>query len=160
MMVEKLLQKIEAGHIASWVQYPVWPHTFVSPSADSRRAVVSYWQKYVHKGLVILVHHSMSRKNVVRLTDHHDMTIAVYCGRKTTKQPHKKIAQNSGPLAKRGVLNDTWGTNISYLTCFRLETCIGDINYPNSAGSVQICRMWHLIRASTVCLQELLCKIQ
>ena len=28
------------------------PTTFVSPSADSRWAVVSYWQKYVHEGLV------------------------------------------------------------------------------------------------------------
>ena len=25
------------------VRYPVWQHTFVSPSAFSRRAVVSYW---------------------------------------------------------------------------------------------------------------------
>ena len=25
------------------IRYPVRPHTFVSPSADSRRAVVSYW---------------------------------------------------------------------------------------------------------------------
>ena len=33
-------------------QDPVRPHTFVSPSADSRRAVVSYWRKYVHKVLV------------------------------------------------------------------------------------------------------------
>ena len=32
----------------SWVRHPVWPHTFVSPSADSRMAVVSYWRKYVH----------------------------------------------------------------------------------------------------------------
>ena len=31
----------------------VWPHTFVSPSADSRGAVVSYWRKYVHEVLVI-----------------------------------------------------------------------------------------------------------
>ena len=30
------------------VSIPVWPHTFVSPSADSRGAVVSYWRKYVH----------------------------------------------------------------------------------------------------------------
>ena len=28
------------------------PATFVSPSADSRRAVVSYWRKYVYKVLV------------------------------------------------------------------------------------------------------------
>ena len=36
------------------VQYPVWPHTFVSPSADSRKAVVSYWRKCVH---IVLVNH-------------------------------------------------------------------------------------------------------
>ena len=26
----------------------VWSHILISPSTDSRRAVVSYWQKYVH----------------------------------------------------------------------------------------------------------------
>ena len=31
------------------VRYPVWSHTFASPSANSRGAVVSYWRKYVHK---------------------------------------------------------------------------------------------------------------
>ena len=36
----------------SWVRYPVWQHTFVSPSAFSRKAVVSYWRKYVHEVLV------------------------------------------------------------------------------------------------------------
>ena len=36
----------------SWVRYPVWQHTFVSPSAFSRRAVVSYRRKYVHEVLV------------------------------------------------------------------------------------------------------------
>ena len=36
----------------SWVQYQVRPHTLVSPSADSRMAVVSYWQKCVHEVLV------------------------------------------------------------------------------------------------------------
>ena len=44
------------GHLTrksgSWVRYPVWQHTFVSPSAFSRRAVVSYWRKYVHEVLV------------------------------------------------------------------------------------------------------------
>ena len=34
------------------VRYPVWQHTFVSPSAFSRRAVVSYWRKYVNEVLV------------------------------------------------------------------------------------------------------------
>ena len=44
------------GHLTrksgSWVRYQVWQHTFVSPSAFSRRAVVSYWRKYVHEVLV------------------------------------------------------------------------------------------------------------
>ena len=71
----------------SWVRYPVWQHTFVSPSAFSRRAVVSYWRKYVHKVLVNrLGDLSLPRKSVVRLTDRPDMTLDVYRGRKTTIQ--------------------------------------------------------------------------
>ena len=71
----------------SWVRYPVWQHTFVSPSSFSRRAVVSYWRKYVHEVLVIrLGGLSLPRKSVVRLTDRPDMTLYVYRGRKTTIQ--------------------------------------------------------------------------
>ena len=71
----------------SWVRYPVWPHTFVSPSADSRRAVVSYWRKYVHEVLVNrLGGLSLPRKSMVRLTDRPDMTLDVYRGRKTIQQ--------------------------------------------------------------------------
>ena len=52
------------------MRYPVWPHTFVSPSADSRGAVVSYWRKYVHEVLVNrLGGLSKPRKSVVRLTE-------------------------------------------------------------------------------------------
>ena len=41
--------------------------TFVSPSAFSRRAVVSYWRKYVHEVLVNrLGGLSLPRKSVVR----------------------------------------------------------------------------------------------
>ena len=47
----------------------VWPHTFVSPSADSRRAVVSYWRQYVHE---VLVNHL---GGLGLLTDHPDMTL-------------------------------------------------------------------------------------
>ena len=62
-------------------------HTFVSPSAFSRRAVVSYWRKYVHEVLVNrLGGQSLPRKSVVRLTDRSDMTLDVYRGRKTTMQ--------------------------------------------------------------------------
>ena len=69
----------------SRVRYPVRPHTFVSPSADSSRAVVSFWRKYVYKVLVNrLGGLSLSRKSVGKLTDRPDMTIDVYHGRKTT----------------------------------------------------------------------------
>ena len=65
----------------------VWQHTFVSPSAFSRRAVVSYWRKYVHEVLVNrLGGLGLPRKSVVRLTDRPDMTLDVYRGRKTTMQ--------------------------------------------------------------------------
>ena len=76
----------------SRVRYPVWPHTFISPSADSKRAVVSYWQKCVHKVLInCLGGLSLPRKSEVRLrvrlrvrlTDHPNMTLAVYHGCKT-----------------------------------------------------------------------------
>ena len=62
-------------------------YSFVSPSAFSRRAVVSYWRKYVHEVLVNrLGGLSLPRKSVVRLTDRPDMTLDVYRGRKTTMQ--------------------------------------------------------------------------
>ena len=69
----------------SRVRYPVRPHTFVSPSADSSRAVVSFWRTYVHKVLVNrLGGLSLPKKSVGKLTDRPDMTIDVYHGRKTT----------------------------------------------------------------------------
>ena len=69
------------------VSIPVWPHTFVSPSADSRRTLVSYWRKYVHEVLVNrLGGLSLPRKSVVRLNDRPDMTLDVYRGHKTTTQ--------------------------------------------------------------------------
>ena len=76
-------------------------HTFVSPSAFSRRAVVSYWRKYVHEVLVNrLGGLSLPRKSVVRLTDHPDMTLDVYRGRKTTiqqQQTHEQQILKPGP---------------------------------------------------------------
>ena len=64
-------------------------HTFVSRSAFSRRAGVSYWQKYVHEVLVNrLGGLSLPRKSVVRLTDRPNMTFDAYRGRKTTIQQH------------------------------------------------------------------------
>ena len=60
-----------------------WSHTFVSPSADTRGAVVSYWRKNE-----VLVNRlgglSLPKKSVDRLTDRPDMTVDVFCGRNTT----------------------------------------------------------------------------
>ena len=76
-------------------------HTFVSPSAFSRRAVVSYWQKYVHEVLVNrLGGLSLPRKSVVRLTDRPDMTLDVYRGRKTTKQQQQIIQGSKQEVTK------------------------------------------------------------
>ena len=53
----------------------------------SRRAVVSYWRKYVREVLLNrLGGLSLPRKSVVTLTDRPDMTLDVYRGRKTTIQ--------------------------------------------------------------------------
>ena len=63
----------------------VQPHTFVCPSGDSRRAVISSWQKCEHKVLVnCLGGLSLPIKSVVKLIDLPYMTTAVYCGSKTT----------------------------------------------------------------------------
>ena len=93
------------GHQRSWVRYPVWPHTFVSPSADSGGAVVSYWQKYVHEVLVNrLGGLSLPRKSVVRLIDCPDMTLAVYHGRKTTITTSKRPGEWETELVTLGLV--------------------------------------------------------
>ena len=68
---------------------PVWQNSFVDighkiistailpPTADSSRAVVSYWRQDVHYVLLNRLGLSLPRKSVVRLTDCLDMTIAV-----------------------------------------------------------------------------------
>ena len=98
------------------VRYPVWPHTFVSPSADSREAVVSYWRKYVHEVLVNrLGGLSLPRKSVVRLTDCPDMTLDVYCGRITTKQQQleKKVqvSHSQVPAGQAGIRGPLYPKN-------------------------------------------------
>ena len=75
------------GHLThkSWVlgSIPGLATYFRFSSTFSRRAVVSYWRKYVHEVLVYrLGGLSLPRKSVVRLTDHPDMTLDVYRGRK------------------------------------------------------------------------------
>ena len=73
--------------VLDWLSSPV---TVVkidsSPTADSRKVVVSFWQKYV----VLVLNHlgglGLRRNSVVRLTGRPDMAIAVYRGRKATTQ--------------------------------------------------------------------------
>ena len=69
--------------------------TYFRFSFRCRRAVVSYWRKYVHEVLVNrLGGQSLPRKSVVRLTDSPDMTLNVYRGHKTTtqqQQPYPKL---------------------------------------------------------------------
>ena len=90
-MEDRIILQICKESQGSWVRYPVWQHTFISPSAVSRRAVVSYWRKYVHEVLVNrLGGRSLPRKSVVRLTDRPDMTLDVYRGRKTTMQQQQR----------------------------------------------------------------------
>ena len=64
-----------------------------------RRAVVSYWRKYVHE---VLDNHlgclSLPRKSVVRLTDRPAMTLDVYRGRKTTMQQQGHLTRKSEVL--------------------------------------------------------------
>ena len=111
------------GHLTqgSWVRYPVWQHTFVSPSAFSRRPVVSYWRKYVHEVLVNrLGGLTLPRKSVVRLTDRPDMTLDVYRGRKTTMQQKqqnrtKVITVPFNNQKNSSVRNDFDKTRMTYL---------------------------------------------
>ena len=87
------------GHLTrkseSRVRYPVWPHTYVSPSADSRGAVVSYLRKYVHEVLVNrLGGLNLSRKSVVKLTDRPDRTLYVYRGKENNNTTTTKTINN------------------------------------------------------------------
>ena len=99
-LTERVFQLSQLVSQGSWVRYPVWPHTFVSPSAFSRRAVVSYRRKYVHEVLVNrLGSLSLPRKSVVRLTDRPDMTLDVYRGRKTTMQQQHPVISWQNPAS-------------------------------------------------------------
>ena len=54
-----------------------------------RRAVVSYWRKYVHEVLF----NRLGGLSLVRLTDRPDMILDVYLGRKTTMQQQQQQQQ-------------------------------------------------------------------
>ena len=86
-----------------------------------RRAVVSYWRKYVHEVLVNrLGGLSLPRKSVVRLTDRPDMTLDVYRGRKTTMQCNAINQRN-----KIGVTSCIALTSRTeaYVLCFLQRLC-------------------------------------
>ena len=94
--------------------------TYFRFSFRSRRAVVSYWRKYVHEVLVNrLGGLSLPRKSVVRLTDRPDMTLDVYRGRKTTMQQMQQVefCSNTNISRKRECILFRFDHNgaISYL---------------------------------------------
>ena len=100
----------------SWVRYPVWPRTVVPPSADSRRAVVRYWRKYVHEILVNrLGGLSLPKKSAVRLTDRPDMTLDVYRARKTTKQRQQCFTRTKAVASLASVV---FVSLLHYIACF------------------------------------------
>ena len=74
------MQSVARQSLRSRVRYPAQPHTFVTSSADSRRVVASYWQRYMHPIFVNRFGGLSLAKNIVVLT------IAVYRKRKTTQQ--------------------------------------------------------------------------
>ena len=65
-------------------------NNFFGRSADSRRVVVSYKRKYVHKVLVNRLVKLAQEKSVVRWTDWPDMTIAVDWDAKHQTKPNQK----------------------------------------------------------------------
>ena len=92
----------------SRVRYPFRPHYSVSPSAHSRRAVVSYWRKYVHELLVNRFGGlRLPSKSVITLTDRPDMTSAVYHGRKTKTQQQQQQQVVKGLQSNVLVYGDT-----------------------------------------------------
>ena len=75
----------------------------------TRRAVVSYWRKYVHEVLVNgLGGLSLPRKSVVRLTDRPDMTLDDYRGRKTTTQHTFMVVSHLYYLIMRAITYVLW----------------------------------------------------
>ena len=59
------------------IDHEIISTVIILPSADSRRVVVSFKRKYVHKGLVNHLVKLAEEKSVARWTDRRDMTIAV-----------------------------------------------------------------------------------
>ena len=99
-------------------------HTFVSPFAFSRRAVVSYWRKYVHEVLVNrLGGLSLPRKSVARLTDRPDMTLDVYHGR-------KQQCNNNNHRKNGYILELLTSPRKIYCTCFREAVFLSIVDFP------------------------------
>ena len=58
------------------IDHEIFSMAILPPSADSRRVVVIYKRKYVHKELVNCLVKLAHEKSVIRWTDRPDMTIA------------------------------------------------------------------------------------
>ena len=67
------------GPATSFIVIWSWNNTYGLPTADSSRAVVSYWRQYGHLVLVNRLG-SLPRNSMDRLTDWLDMTLIVLTG--------------------------------------------------------------------------------
>ena len=85
------------------------------PLIYSRRVVVSYKRKYVHKLLVNRLLKPAQEKSVVKWTDRPAMTIAVDMGRKATKTNK----QNKMNLGNNSQLMEDWSGR-----CWLVATCL------------------------------------
>ena len=65
------------SHTFVEIDHEIFSYAILPPSADSRRVVVSYKQKCLQELLVKCSVKLSQENNVVRRTDHPDMTIAV-----------------------------------------------------------------------------------
>ena len=86
-------------------------HTFVSPSAFSRKTVVSYWRKYVHEVLV-------NRLGGLSLPD---MTLDVYRGRKTKIQKQQQQSYMTYKMWKSVAISVSLGEVTATLIYLKLH---------------------------------------
>ena len=102
------------SHTFVEIDHEIISMAILLPSADSRRVVVSYKRKYVHKVLVNRFVKLAQEKSVVRWTGHPDMTIAVDWDVKIQTKPK----QSSRPLSS---INLKYWNNLDWLLTWSVK---------------------------------------
>ena len=113
------------------------------PLIHSRRVTVSYNQKYVHEVLVNHLFLLAQEKSVVRWIDCPDMTLAVYWD----------IKQQTSKTMEQSV--------VRWTDCPDMTKAVDwGVNHQTRQTNKSRMRMWHLIRVSTVWIQNILLKFE